>query len=81
MPAGILNQIPIPASHDTIVLLDWMSDETEGGRNLVRITPDGQPVWKATPPQNGPMDCFVAVEWEGAVLTANTRNCHRVTVD
>jgi hypothetical protein len=56
-----------------------MSDETRDGRNLVRITPDGQAVWKAARAENGPT--FVAVEWEGAVLTATTMSCYRVTVD
>jgi len=81
MSARKLSQVPIPASCDTIVLLDWMSDEAKDGRNLVRMTPEGQVVWRATPPENAPQDSFVAVEWEGDVLTANTWNCCRVTVD
>jgi len=81
MSARILSQVPIPASRDTIVLLDWTSDEARHGRNLVRITPEGQVVWRATPPENGTLDSFVAVEWEGAVLTASTWSCYRVTVD
>jgi hypothetical protein len=80
MPAGILKQIPIPASHDTIVLLDWMSEETE-----MATTRQDNSGWPAG------LEGSSAAEWADGLFrcgrvgggrpAASTWSCCRVTVD
>lgn len=58
-----------------------MAEEVKDGRNLLRVDPNGNILWKASPPTTGMQDCFTCIQWDGQTLTANTWSCYRVDVD
>lgn len=65
----------------SIVLYDWAAEAAKDGRNLVRVDPMGNVVWRASPPTTGMQDCFVRMQRDGQALTANTWSGYRVSVD
>ena len=72
--------LPVPETNDAIVLLN--PDEQVNGRfgNLLRLSADGSVSWQAVPVfENN--DVFVAVEWLGDKLMANTWSGYRVVVE
>jgi hypothetical protein len=75
-----IDRVDLPDAGGSIVLYDWMSDEVKDGRNLVRVDPEGNIVWRASPP-TGVSDCFTRMQWDGQTLSANTWSCYRVGID
>lgn len=68
----------------TITLYDWMADDVRDGRNLVATDRHGAELWRAKPVIfNDPRqeDCFTAIRWDGASLTAYTWSGYKVSVD
>jgi hypothetical protein len=81
MSGQVIDRVDLPDATGSIVLYDWMSDEVRDGRNLMRIDPEGNILWKASPPTTGRQDCFTWMHWDGQMLTANTWCGCRVGVD
>lgn len=68
----------------TVTLYDWMADDVRDGRNLIATNRDGTERWRATPVNfNDPAreDCFTAIRWDGASLTAYTWSGYKVAVN
>lgn len=68
----------------TVTLYDWMADEVRDGRNLIATDRNGVELWRAKPVNYGDperQDCFTAIRWDGATLTAYTWSCYKVSVD
>jgi hypothetical protein len=68
----------------TVTLYDWMAQDVRDGRNLIATNPDGTERWRAKPViYNYPAqeDCFTAIRWDGASLTAYTWSGYKVAVD
>lgn len=68
----------------TVTLYDWMAEEVRDGRNLIATDRHGLEVWRAKPvffDDPSCEDCFTAVRWDGARLTAHTMSCYKVSVD
>ncbi|MDF2809230.1 MAG: hypothetical protein K0S56_261 [Microvirga sp.] len=81
MSGQIIDRVDLPDDGGSIVLYDWVSDDSKDGRNLVRVDPEGRTLWEATPPTTGAQDCFTRVQWDGQTLTANTWSGYLVEVD
>lgn len=81
MPAPIFNRVNLADEAGSFVLYDWMADDVQDGRNLMRVDRDGNVLWKASPVDTGGRDCFVHLEWDGQTLLANTFSCYRVSID
>ncbi|MDZ7734573.1 MAG: hypothetical protein U5R31_17150 [Acidimicrobiia bacterium] len=68
--------VKVPGSDNRILCLDW-SDRPEGVEewhpydNVLRVTPGGAIVWRATAPSGG-WKCFVGVSVADGVLRAFT---------
>ena len=73
--------LPVHGSDDGIVLLRRDPSGYEPLQNLVRVAGDGSVRWRAELPPDEGADAFVAVEWEGDRLVANTWSCYRVQLD
>jgi outer membrane protein assembly factor BamB len=58
----------VPGSADTVVLLDYMGGPNVF-ENLLRVTPDGDEVWRPRPPGSGP-DAWVQARIEGDEVVA-----------
>lgn len=80
MSGQVMDRVDLPDNAGSIVLYDWMAEDVRDGRNLMRVDPDGNILWKASPP-TGKQDCFTRLQWDGHTLTANTWSCYRVKVD
>ena len=68
--------LSVPGSDDTVVLLDYM-DGPNVFENLLRVTAEGDVVWRPRPPDTGPDawvqaridgDEVVAYSWSGFVV-------------
>lgn len=84
MQAAILNRIELPNRLGAISLFDWMAEEVQDGRNLIRTTIDGIELWRAEPPlyrEAGQNDCFTQIAWDGEALIAWTWSCFKVEVN
>lgn len=68
----------------TVTLYDWMADEVRDGRNLIATDRHAKELWRAKPVFYGDplrQDCFTAIRWDGANLTAYTWSGYKVSVD
>jgi len=68
----------------TVTLYDWMAKEVSDGRNLIATNRHGGELWRAKPVMFGnpnQKDCFTAIRWDGASLTASTWSGYNVAVD
>ena len=81
MSGQIIDRVDLADEGGSIVLYDWMAEEVSDGRNLIRVGPKGNILWKASPPTTGMQDCFTHMQWDGQTLTANTWSCYRVGID
>ena len=81
MSVQIIDQVDLADGSGSIVLYDWMAEEVKDGRNLMRVDPEGNILWKASSPTTGVRDCFTRMQWDGQSLIANTWSCYRVSVD
>lgn len=81
MSEQIIDRVDLADEAGSIVLYDCMSEEVNDGRNLIRVGPKGNILWKASPPTTGMQDCFTRMQWDGQTLTANTWSCYRVGID
>jgi hypothetical protein len=81
----VWQELPVPGSTDTIVLLDPdQSPMTGPFHNLLRYDSAHHTIWTATLPDlyaPGRPDCYVSVRWEDDTLDANTWSGHRVRLD
>lgn len=81
--ADILERVRL-LNDATVTLYDWMADDVKDGRNLIATDRNGAELWRAQPVFfNDPRqeDCFTAIRWDGASLTAFTWSCYKVSVD
>lgn len=69
--------VPLRSAEDCIVLL--VHGRADLDSNLVRITPYGQVVWRASLPSSS--DVYVDVRLEGDALVANTWDGYFVVLD
>ena len=84
MDAAILDRIELGHSLGALTLYDWMAEEVQDGRNLIRTDNKGHELWRAEPTffgRPGYEDCFTNVMWNGASLTAYTWSGFRVAID
>jgi hypothetical protein len=73
--------LPIRGTEDCIVLLDPDAHLTGQFQNLLRLSAGGSVVWQADLPVGQHNDAYVAVEWSGGRLVANTWSAYRVDLD
>ena len=72
-----LNRRELP-NGDFIVVYDWM--EVPNGQNLVRLSPDGSVLWRASLPTVE--DCFVGLyECNPETVIAQSWSGYRCTID
>jgi hypothetical protein len=76
LPDALIN---VPDSGDTVVLVDYMNGPNVFA-NLFRVTPDGDEVWRATPPDTGP-DAWTQARLDGDQVVAFSYSCFEVRLD
>jgi hypothetical protein len=79
-----LNTIALPGTDDTVVLYDGVEPGKYSVRNvenLIREDAQGQVVWSAKLPQEGPADFFTDIRLDGDKLAGSTFSCWIVSVD
>jgi hypothetical protein len=84
MDAVILDQVELPDGMGSVKLYDWMADEVQDGRNLVRYDQGGCEVWRAGPALYGTADrtdCFTAIAWDGTTLSGHTWSGYKMLID
>jgi hypothetical protein len=76
----VIDRIDLPDNAGSLLLYNWMAEDVKDGRNLIRVDPEGNILWKASPPTTGTQDCFTRMRWDGQKLIANTMSCYLVAV-
>jgi hypothetical protein len=73
--------LPINGSSDCIVLCNPDAQLAGVFRNLIRVSANGAVVWRADLPARSGNDSYVAVQWAGPQLVANTWTAYSVHID
>jgi hypothetical protein len=73
--------LPISGTNDAIVLLARTVRVAGPVQNLLRLSAGGAVMWRAELPRGQGYDSYVAVNWAGAQLQANTWSCYFVRLD